>query len=577
MRIVRLLGVCGALLVGSLGCVSDAPVSPDAADGGALNGSGASSSSTATDGVPGGASTPTAPNGSSFVLRAGQSVQFNVASRQFRRFVQYTSLNPSVATVTGSGVITGVAEGETVVRGTLADVAVDAQVTVLPTLSEDATAVATFTLSPSSGVRLLPGAGQTFVVSAAAQDGRALVVPVTFSATGGSISPMGVFTAGQVAGTFMVVATCACGHADTTLVEVASVVQQSTLTMLTIAPKTATVETGGSLQLSTTARWSNGSTAVPPLTYRVVGSGTVNASGRYTAPGVAGTYRVIVAPDSGAIRDTAVITVQAAPSPEPPAPEAPAPPPPAAPTLAACPNLPRDHAVYGDISFSDLVTPSGWHIVGQDRELLGSPAAPYAPRSLGFKHELGKGDGQIGILRTVNFAAPPRSVYSCAVFMQSENFIQHPASTKFIYTPQMGSTTRPLSFNMQSAGSDKTNGMYTWVMFMQTRDPQRVRRDNVETVTMRTGRWYRLEMVAEMNTPGVPNGKVRWWTSVWADGRWSTPQLNGSYSDVLIADTSHPGTWRLWEYNLYYGGQGAPAVPADQYLIFNRVVIATRR
>lgn len=272
----------------------------------------------------------TVPTGSTgvdarFVLRVGQSVAWQIDRRQYQRFVQYASGNASVVAVRGTGELLATGMGETEITRNFAGQVERARVTVLPALTEDGRAVATFTLSPRAGVALLGGAARQFAIVALDPAGEPLEVPVTFTATGGTISPMGLYRAGQVAGVYAVIAACVCGLADTAVVEVAPATQ-STLVELKLAPKTVTVGPGGTVQFATTVRWSNGSTAVPPLAYTASG-GAVSESGLYTAPEAPGKYKVIVAPDSGVIRDTAVVSVALAP-------ENPAPlPPPIAPEV----------------------------------------------------------------------------------------------------------------------------------------------------------------------------------------------------------------------------------------------------
>jgi hypothetical protein len=97
------------------------------------------------------------------------------------------------------------------VTTSLADTAV---VTIPPaTLSS-------ISLSPSS-VSLSPGQGQQFGVTGKLSDGTtASSVPVAYSATGGSISVNGYYTAGSTGGTYRVIATAQNGKADTSSVTI---------------------------------------------------------------------------------------------------------------------------------------------------------------------------------------------------------------------------------------------------------------------------------------------------------------------------------------------------------------------
>ena len=108
---------------------------------------------------------------------------------------------------------------------------------------------------------------------------------VSWSVTGGSISPAGLYTAPSAAGTYTVKATSA---ADSTKSATASVtVTAAPVVAVSISPGTATVKTGASQQFVAAVTGSS-NTAV---TWSASG-GTISAAGMYTAPGTAGTYTV---------------------------------------------------------------------------------------------------------------------------------------------------------------------------------------------------------------------------------------------------------------------------------------------
>jgi len=314
-----------------------------------------------------------------------------------------------------------------------------------------------------------------------------------------------------------------------------------------------------------TANWSTGATTVPPVTWSASG-GTVSSTGAYVAPSAAGTYQVIVAHTNGTVRDTATVTVTGGGD--------------VVPVGGACPNEPSDYTPYGTVTFPTTDAPAGWSILGIDRILSNDATAPHSSTSVAFKHEAGAVAGQIGILQTADFSTTlaPKRVYSCTVFRQSANYIQNASGTKFIYTPQMGSSTRPIQFQMYPV--DRTllpGGAFRWRMEMQSSDTQRIYDDNVSPSRMAPGRWYRLEFVAVMNTPGVKDGTLMWWTSEWNGTSWNAPVQNARHTNVLIAESTMPAVWRKWEYNLYYGGCCSNPLPADQFIEFNRVYVSTAK
>jgi hypothetical protein len=121
-------------------------------------------------------------------------------------------------------------------------------------------------------------------------DGSSVVPAATWSATGGTISGSGLFTAGQNAGNYRVVARAVnWPRADTSAVSVAAAAP--VLTAVVIAPGTALVQTAGTQQFSVSGLWSDGSTTAPGVTWSATG-GTITNAGLYSAD-VAGAYRVI--------------------------------------------------------------------------------------------------------------------------------------------------------------------------------------------------------------------------------------------------------------------------------------------
>jgi hypothetical protein len=94
--------------------------------------------------------------------------------------------------------------------------------TAAVTVSAQQPSVTAITLSPAS-VTLAPGGTQRFSASAKLSDGTTDTVDVTFSATGGTITNQGSYTAGSTEGTFRVVAKASGGTlADTSAVVIAA-------------------------------------------------------------------------------------------------------------------------------------------------------------------------------------------------------------------------------------------------------------------------------------------------------------------------------------------------------------------
>lgn len=154
-------------------------------------------------------------------------------------------------------------------------------------------------------------AGNTllFRASGVSPTGTLIAPSVTYSATGGTISVIGLFTAPPTAGIVKVIATKTGGTiADTATVTVTASAIDSTPVSLSITPKTTTLAPGGTRTFTTTGLTSGGVLVLPAVTYSTTG-GSVSATGVYTAPVAPGTFKVVAAQTAGSLRDTATVTV----------------------------------------------------------------------------------------------------------------------------------------------------------------------------------------------------------------------------------------------------------------------------
>jgi hypothetical protein len=186
--------------------------------------------------------------------------------------------------------------------------------TAVVTITLAAPIVAQIVLSPAN-VSLSAGASQQFIVEAKSADSATVGVSPTYTATGGSITPLGVYTAGSTPGTFLVIASdSASGKADTALVTVAP--PSPTLQAVVLTPASLTLQAGATQQFGLTGQLSDGSTTPVTVTYSATG-GSITTAGFYTAGSSSGSYRVIAAVTGGTLADTAAVDI-AAPPPAPP-------------------------------------------------------------------------------------------------------------------------------------------------------------------------------------------------------------------------------------------------------------------
>lgn len=208
--------------------------------------------------------------------------------------------------ITGGGIWTApVAAGsyQVVSRHQVSGLADTATVTVT-----EAPRVTAVTISQQAS-SIQTGGTRQFSAQATWSDGASRPVEWLWSATGGTITVNGLYTAGSLAGQFLVIASCVgCSAADTTGISVTSAPPPAaTLTALTLNPAQALLNPGDVLPLHIFASWNDGSNQVPDLAW-TVGGGTRSGL-NYTAGSTAGTFLLIARHAAGTLADTSVITI----------------------------------------------------------------------------------------------------------------------------------------------------------------------------------------------------------------------------------------------------------------------------
>lgn len=168
-------------------------------------------------------------------------------------------------------------------------------------------------------VNLLQGETQQFQAQGVFRDGSRDDVGIVWTATGGTITNNGLYTAGSSNGTFRVIARRSGGTlADTSVVSISSAT--ATLTSVTLTPATSSVVAGTTKQFSVSGLMSDGSTIVPVVTWSATG-GSISTQGLYTAGSTPGSsFRVVATAVGVNLADTSAVTVTAAPPPPPPPP-----------------------------------------------------------------------------------------------------------------------------------------------------------------------------------------------------------------------------------------------------------------
>jgi hypothetical protein len=211
----------------------------------------------------------------SISLLAGETEQFTASVTGTTNTA--VTWSASGGTISSSGMYTApnTAGSYTVTATSMADSTKSASATV----TVSAATVVSVSISPISASILTNGT-QQFTATVSGSSNTA----VTWSATAGTVSSSGLFTAPATAGTYTVTATSA---ADNTKSAAATVTVTAATVSVGISPTSASLTTGGTQQFTATVSGSS-NTAV---TWSATG-GTVSASGLYTAPSNAGTFKV---------------------------------------------------------------------------------------------------------------------------------------------------------------------------------------------------------------------------------------------------------------------------------------------
>jgi hypothetical protein len=170
-------------------------------------------------------------------------------------------------------------------------------------------------VTPAS-VTLATGATRQFAATEFLSDGSSRAATgVTWTATGGTISGTGFYTAGSSGGSYRVIGTKGT-FADTAAVTITAPPPPPVVTQIIVTPASVTLATGAIQQFTATAQMSNGTQQPAVVTWTATG-GTVTPVGLYTAGLTAGSYRVIATQQGGTLADTSAITITASPPPPP--------------------------------------------------------------------------------------------------------------------------------------------------------------------------------------------------------------------------------------------------------------------
>ncbi len=161
--------------------------------------------------------------------------------------------------------------------------------------------------SPAS-ITLDPYETQQFLTFGRTQAGDSVPVAVRWSASGGTITTGGLYTADTSFGTYQVTATAT----TSTVTSSSTVRNRGALTQVFVTPGAASVAAGGKQQFAAYGRKRNGDSVAVNVSYAATG-GIISAAGLYSAGQSAGRYQVIAVSNPAALADTATVTISVLP------------------------------------------------------------------------------------------------------------------------------------------------------------------------------------------------------------------------------------------------------------------------
>jgi len=169
-------------------------------------------------------------------------------------------------------------------------------------------------------VTLDPDQTQQFVAYGRTQAGDSVAVAVSWSASGGTVTSGGLYTANSVAGNYQVTATAqvpasaapAATATSTTLSGSSQVKNRGPMAQVILTPLTASAPGGGTVQFAVYGIRKNGDSVAVSVAYAATG-GIISAAGLYTAGQSAGTYHVIATQSGGTLASTADVTISNVP------------------------------------------------------------------------------------------------------------------------------------------------------------------------------------------------------------------------------------------------------------------------
>jgi hypothetical protein len=471
-------------------------------------------------------------------VEAGLSTQFNAVGLLATGGTTPISVTWSVTggTISSSGLYRA---GST--AGTFRVIAAAAGVADTSAVIITAPTVSSINLTPST-VSVTSGQTKQFAVTALLSNGATQNNPaVTWTATGGTISNSGLYTAGGTAGAFRVIATSANGKSDTSAVTVVI----PSIVSLSLTPQAVSVDVGSTQQFTVSATLSTGETVASPAVTWVATGGTVDGNGIYTAGTVPGLYAVTATCACGLVAASDVTVALA-------------PPPPSGPR----PNEPAGYVTITDQSMSSA-TADGWRIDDGNPTVTTDATAPVSPSGV-IRATYPAGTRAGGAPWTIERPLPGTTrLYYALSFKQSSNFQGESSGTNklgFVWIHDNPS----IFMSTEGVGSGSLEAIMRLQGVADSRD--HLDPNKGKSAVVARGRWHLWEAELISNTGGLANGTVRWWL----DG-----VLIGEYTDVRMSTASQSRTFELTSIFPIWGGTNSTVsstmtIDFDHYYVSGR-------
>src|SRR3989454_826921 len=165
-------------------------------------------------------------------------------------------------------------------------------------------------------VTLDPYQTRQFLAYGRTKSGDSVAVAVRWTASGGTITSGGLYTADTIPGNYQVTATTAsqvmAAAPSMPLTGSSGVKNRGPLTQVIVSPATASVVVGGTLQFMSYGRRKNGDSVAVSVTYAASG-GSIAAAGVCAAGQGVGAGRVMATESGGRLADTAAVTIASVP------------------------------------------------------------------------------------------------------------------------------------------------------------------------------------------------------------------------------------------------------------------------